>query len=143
VGETIAYSYLVTNTGNVTLKTVSVDDPTLGSVTCPAPAAPGLAPGGSETCTGDTPHTVTQADVDAGKVVDTATSSGVSTQNIPGTPSAPIHGDCPLHRNADRVDREVGGGHPDGRPSRLKVGDKVAYSYVVTNTHHLEVGDDG
>ena len=53
VGDTIAYSYVVTNTGNVTLASVSVDDPTLGPVNCPAPAAPGLALGASETCTGN------------------------------------------------------------------------------------------
>ena len=66
VGDTIDYSYTVTNTGNVTLTTVSVTDGTLGPVTCPTPAPPGLAPGQSETCTADQAHTVTQADVDAG-----------------------------------------------------------------------------
>ncbi len=75
VGETIAYSYLVTNTGNVTLASLAVNDPSLGAVTCPAPASPGLAPGASETCTADQTHTVTQADVDAGQVTDTATAT--------------------------------------------------------------------
>ena len=63
MGETITYCYLVTNTGNVTLASVAVDDPTQGPVNCPTPAAPGLAPGASETCTADTAYTVTQADV--------------------------------------------------------------------------------
>ena len=44
VGDTIAYSYLVTNTGNVDLTSVAIDDPTIGTVACPTPAAPGLAP---------------------------------------------------------------------------------------------------
>ena len=79
-GDTIAYSYVVTNTGNVTLASVDVSDPTLGPVTCPAPADPGLAPGDSETCTADTLHTVTQADVDDGKVLDTATATGTDIQ---------------------------------------------------------------
>ena len=41
VGETISYTYLVTNIGNVVLTSVAVDDPTLGPVTCPTPASPG------------------------------------------------------------------------------------------------------
>ena len=44
-GDTIAYTYMVTNTGNVTLASVAVNDPSLGTVTCPTPASPGLAPG--------------------------------------------------------------------------------------------------
>jgi large repetitive protein len=39
-----------------------------GDISCPSPP---LAPGASETCTGT--YTVTQADVDAGSVTDTAT----------------------------------------------------------------------
>ena len=48
VGETISYSYLVTNTGNVILTSVAVDDPTLGPVTCPAPTIRGLVPNAAE-----------------------------------------------------------------------------------------------
>ena len=40
VGDTIHYSYLVTNTGNVSLTAVAVNDPTIGPVTCPAPSPP-------------------------------------------------------------------------------------------------------
>ena len=37
MGDTIAYSCVVTNTGNVGLASVAVDDPSTGSVTCPTP----------------------------------------------------------------------------------------------------------
>ena len=63
VGNVIDYSYLVTNTGNVTLAgpvTVTDDKAT---VTCPAG---GLAPAASMTCTAS--HTITQADLEAGSV---------------------------------------------------------------------------
>ena len=40
-GETIQYSYVLTNTGNVDLTSLSVSDPTGGAVTCPTPTAPG------------------------------------------------------------------------------------------------------
>ena len=69
VGDVIDYSYLVTNTGTTTESgIVSVSDNLIPDVSCP----PGsLAPGASETCTGS--YTVTQADVDAGSVTNTAT----------------------------------------------------------------------
>jgi hypothetical protein len=82
-GDMIQYSYLVTNTGNTTLKTISVTDSNLITVTCPAPPSPGLAPGSAETCTADHPYTVTQADIDAGAVNDTATASGVDLLGVP------------------------------------------------------------
>ena len=89
VGDTISYSYKVTNTGNVTLASVAVNDPSAGSVTCPTPASPGLAPGDSETCTADQPVTVTQADIDAGSVSDTATATGTDTNGNESPSSAP------------------------------------------------------
>ncbi|MCK8475673.1 DUF7507 domain-containing protein, partial [Microbacterium aurugineum] len=45
-GETIAYSFAVTNTGTVTLTDPVVDDPRAGSVTCPV----SIAPGATVTC---------------------------------------------------------------------------------------------
>ena len=92
-GDTIQYSYLVTNTGNVTLTSVAVDDPTLGPTTCPTPAAPGLAPGSAETCTADAVYTVTQADVDRGSVTDTATATGTDARGDSGPAQRPVDGD--------------------------------------------------
>ena len=64
---------MVTNTGNVTLTAVGVTDPLpgLSAVTCPVAT---LAPAASTTCTAT--YTVTQADLDAGSIVNTATAIG-------------------------------------------------------------------
>src|SRR5439155_5710200 len=81
VGELISYTIVATNTGNVTLSNVSVEDkPTLEGFSC-SPSIPAtLAPGASITCTGK--HTVTQADLEAGKLSDTAcvSATGASEQ---------------------------------------------------------------
>ena len=69
LGDTIRWSFLVKDTGTVTDSSVAVSDPTAGAVTCPVGS---LAPGASTTCTA-LAHTITQADVDAGFVANTAT----------------------------------------------------------------------
>ena len=80
VGDTIAYTFVVTNTGNVTLTSVGVTDPKVGAVSCP----PGsLAPAATRTCTAT--YTLTQADVDAGEVVNTATTTGTPPTGPPVT----------------------------------------------------------
>lgn len=71
-GETIAYSYLLTNTGNVAISAITVGDDRVATVSCPAAV---LAAGASMTCTAA--YVTTQADVDAGSVTNTATASGV------------------------------------------------------------------
>jgi len=72
VGTVISYSYVVTNTGNVTLNgPVTVTDDhvaTPATVTCPTGH---LKSGDSTTCTAS--YTITQADIDAGSVTNTAT----------------------------------------------------------------------
>ena len=68
-GQTIPYSYLVTNSGATALTGVSVSDNKV-SVSCPSTT---LAKGASETCTAT--YTVTQADVDSGSVTNSATAS--------------------------------------------------------------------
>ena len=71
-GTLVTYSYLVTNTGNVTLTRWS--SPThagLSAITCPTTS---LAPAATETCTAT--YTTTQADVDTGTIINTGTATG-------------------------------------------------------------------
>ena len=96
-GDTVTYSFLITNTGNLTLHDVTaVDDPlvfsgtgTLPAPTCPAEAA-SMLPGEQVTCTAD--YTLTQADVDAGTVSNTATSVGTppTGPDVTSTPSSAV-----------------------------------------------------
>jgi uncharacterized repeat protein (TIGR01451 family) len=73
-GQTIDYSFAVTNTGNVTLSHVRVNDaglPGLSPISCPHPT---LAAGASQTCTAS--YVTTAADLDAGSVTNRATAQG-------------------------------------------------------------------
>ncbi|MFJ8043942.1 isopeptide-forming domain-containing fimbrial protein [Kitasatospora sp. NPDC096147] len=73
-GETVAYGYTVTNTGNTTVGSITVADdkiPAPGAVVC---AKTTLAAGEKTTCTAT--YTVTEADAKAGSITNTATAKG-------------------------------------------------------------------
>jgi uncharacterized repeat protein (TIGR01451 family) len=74
VGAVITYSFVVTNTGNVTFVDVVVADGLAGlsPVSCPVTT---LAPGASTTCSAT--YTVTQSDLNNGGVVNAATVKAV------------------------------------------------------------------
>lgn len=75
-GQTVVYSFLVTNTGTVTVSNLSIADTwfsgtgTLEAATCPAGP---VAPGASVTCSAS--YTTTSDDLAAGEVTNTATAS--------------------------------------------------------------------
>lgn len=75
-GDRVAWTVTAENTGRVPLSGLSVDDPTLGAVTCDATA---LAPGERTTCRSGATTTVTDDDVAAGVVSNTATASALVT----------------------------------------------------------------
>src|SRR4029079_14330302 len=56
--KTVTYSYVVTNTGNVTVTGIVLTDDNATAVSCPGTSLP---PGGSMTCTAT--HTFTQGEL--------------------------------------------------------------------------------
>ncbi len=140
LGDTVHYTYLVTNIGNVNLTSVAVDDSPIGSVTCPTPAPPGLAPGSSVTCTADALHTVTQGDLDAGAVTDTATAAGVGEAGGTSPPSDPATVTIPTVDGDPQVSiMKSGAVSPPADQGGLLVDDTIAYSYLVTNTGNVSL----
>ncbi|MFW6870471.1 DUF7507 domain-containing protein, partial [Nocardioides sp. CPCC 206347] len=136
-GETMTYTFVATNTGNVTLTDVVVEESaftgsgTVSALTCD-PAAPSvLAPGASMECTAT--YVVTQADVDAGTVENTATTTGTPPSGpdvtdedevqVPGTSEPGIE----LVKTSDKTD--------------LVAGETMTYTFVATNTGNVTLTD--
>ena len=123
VGEKLTYTFTVTNTGQVPLAPVTIDDPTLGLES--EPCVESLAPGATATCP-EYAYTVRQADVDAGSVANTASVSGtppaggvLTSESSATLPTASTTG-LVLDKVADRT-------------TGLVLGDEVRYSFLVTN----------
>ncbi|WP_442922317.1 DUF7507 domain-containing protein, partial [Microbacterium sp. Root1433D1] len=139
-GQTIAYSFLVTNTGNVTLTDVSVDETaftgtgTAPVVTCPAGAA-SLAPGADVTCTAS--YVVTQADLDSGGVSNTATATGTPPSGEPPV-SPPSTIEVPVVPAPGIT--MVKSASPNTADAYV-VGQEITYSFVVTNTGNVTLTD--
>ncbi|MFV0525216.1 MAG: beta strand repeat-containing protein [Acidimicrobiales bacterium] len=138
-GDTIAYSFTVTNVGNVPLTTLTVTDPLLGSVTC---GQTSLAPGRSTICTADAPWTVTEADETAGAVVNAANVAGLdpdggTVTSNDDTETTPVQSPSPLLQFDKRVT-----GVADGNASRLNdAGDTIGYEFTVTNIGNVPITD--
>jgi len=127
VGQTITYTYTVTNCGNVTLTDVTVVDDKLGSITLGITT---LSPGASTT--GTATHTVVEGDL-PGPIVNTA--------NATGTP--PVGSDVTDTDNETvsltytaciQLDKQANVGS-------ATVGQTITYTYNVTNCGNVNLTD--
>jgi len=127
VGQVISYSYIVTNSGNVTLSgPFAVADNRATDEACPATAS--LAPGASISCTAS--YTITQADLDAGSVTNTATASGRFGASSVTSP--------PDSQTVTAVQSPALAVVKTALPATYSaVGDVIGYSYLVTNTGNV------
>ena len=126
-GETISYSFLVTNTGAVTLTNVTVNDPKVTVVEGPQT----LAPGGTFTFTGT--YTPTQAEIDAGSVTNTATPTGTPPSGPPveGPPDTVV---VPPDQTPGMTIDKTGTLNDLDGDGLLDPGETISYSFLVTNT---------
>jgi hypothetical protein len=122
VGELISYSFLVTNEGNVTLNNITVTDPKVSSISCPATF---LAVGTHMTCTGT--YAVTQADIDAGSVYNLATADSNES------PSDDDDNDEPLPQNPHVTLLKSSTFNDENEDGYAQVGETISYSFEVTN----------
>ncbi|UOF14587.1 OmpA family protein [Lysobacter capsici] len=136
-GDTIGYTFVITNTGNVNLTNVVVNDAKLD-----APAicnATTLAPNASTTCTGT--HTITQEEVNAGTSDNTATATGTPPSGTPVT-SSPASTQTPLPRNGElRSTKAMTANADEDGSGSVTVGDTLSYTITVTNIGNIDLGN--
>ena len=124
VGDELHYSYLVTNSGNVTLHDAIVVTDDKAAVSCPALPAEGFAPKASITCSAV--YVVTQADLDAGSVTNSAyATSGTTTSptdkaTVPATQTPGFT----LTKSPDPTTYSA-------------VGQLINYTYIIANTGNV------
>ena len=134
VGETITYTYTLTNTGNVTLENLSIADDHL-TVSDPTPDP--LDPGQSATATVE--YVVVQADLDAGTITNIAT----ATAEFDGTPYTETDTETvtATQSPAYTFDKSA------APATYSSVGETITYTYTLTNTgnvtlENLSIADD-
>lgn len=135
-GDRIRYTFDVTNTGELPLRDLVVEDPKVGAVTCPAGE---LAPGGTVTCAADEVYTATPADQAGGAVRNTATASATlvgAEDTVASNPSSTV---TPLTTPAPGIDL-VKIATPHDQAS-FTLGREILYSFVVTNTGNVPLDD--
>ena len=141
VGDVITYEILVTNTGNVTLNLVNVTDN--NAVFISGNPITNLAPGATARVI--TQHTITQADLDAGQVSNSATAStdfngSTYSDTSDDTDSASPGGDDDPTITHLIQNPEIEVTKDDNfnlLPQNINVGDVIQYNIVVTNTGNV------
>ncbi len=128
-GDTISYSFLLTNVGTLTLSSLSVADPLTAAPTCPVTS---LAPGAQTTCTAD--YVITAGDVETGSVTNTATAAAVRPDGQlvltdPDSTVTPTQG-----RGVLQLVKTAGAPVDANDSGRLDAGDTITYRFVITDT---------
>ncbi|MGQ7945419.1 DUF7507 domain-containing protein [Flavobacterium sp. WC2509] len=153
VGDTVVYSFVVTNTGNVTLSNITVTD---NNATVSGGPLATLAVGASDASTFTAIHTITQADIDAKLVYNLATINATDPSNNPVTATStdptpcttcPINTTCPTCTTttlttSPGIKITKDGLYVDNNSDGItSVGDTVVYSFVVTNTGNVTLSN--
>ena len=128
LGEKITYSITVTNTGDLTLKDIAVDDALTGLHETVASLAPGA------TATFETSHVVTPEDIAAGHVVNYATAQSGDVVGVAEETVETVDADSQL-----TVTKTVTSTPANGETYAL--GEEITYSITVENTGNVTVKD--
>ncbi|MBS9773514.1 MAG: hypothetical protein KGV45_00115, partial [Gammaproteobacteria bacterium] len=147
-GDKIEYTFTVKNIGEVVVKNISINDPKLG-ITNLVIDPKELAP--NQTGTVKATYIITQADIDSGKIVNTATVTGkdpsgkdITDISDSGTP-ADENGDG--NPNNDPTVTDLADNHKIELfkksivSSKAGVGDEITYIFTVKNTGNVTVKD--
>ncbi|MEN9621019.1 MAG: hypothetical protein RL499_1212 [Actinomycetota bacterium] len=139
VGDEITWSYVVTNTGDVPVTGVSINDPEGGTITC-VPTS--LAVGESATCTGTAIYTVGLADLGVGSVSNGATAVATPPYGAAPIESAESVASITTVAVAPAVSIvTIGTVTPSENQSAAALDNALVWSYIVTNTGNVPLTD--
>ncbi|WP_162616473.1 DUF7507 domain-containing protein [Xylanimonas allomyrinae] len=139
VGETVTYTFEVTNTGNVTLAPVTITDEMLGLTGQECVST--LAPGVTASCATSGTYTITQDDL--GKnLKNTAIATGTPITDAPGANASPAQDEASTTTStsppAPALDLKKHASLNDANGNGLgDVGETVTYTFEVTNTGNV------
>ena len=130
LGETITYTYIVTNSGESTLSAVSANDNKLGPISLGKDV---LAPGDS---TSGSAELMVSPDLFPGPIVNTATASGETEDEKQVTDSASVSVSLRSQQAAIEITltAQDSRGFPISPFDPLSVGEEITYVYTITNT---------
>jgi gliding motility-associated-like protein/uncharacterized repeat protein (TIGR01451 family) len=145
-GETITYTFTVTNTGNIVINNIVINDVLLSA--SPIVVSSSLAVGSVSILKVN--YTITQADIDLGKVVNSAIASGVDTN---GTALSVVSDNGNPITGGDRTTVLQLTPKPsiaiiktvvfedDNNDGFAQVGETVTYRFIITNTGNVPLND--
>ncbi|MCK8469046.1 DUF11 domain-containing protein [Microbacterium sp. KSW4-16] len=137
-GAEVVYSFVATNTGNMTLTDIVINEISfsgtgeLGEIVCPAEDLVSLAPGKQVVC--EAGYKLTQADIDAGEVSNSATATGT-----PSGDSAPITSEPDAFTFPTPQDASLSIVKTADVDSISEIGQEVVFSFLITNTGNVTV----
>ncbi len=143
VGDTVTYTFVVKNVGQVTVKDVVITDTKIeGVITLDKTT---IAPG--EEATGIAAYTLTQADFDAGKVTNSATAKGKDAQGNPvedtsGTTEdsdTPTETEVPQSPGIELI--KTSQFNDENGNGFAEVGETITYTFVVENTGNVTLAN--
>ena len=126
-GQSVLYTYTVTNVGNVTLSSVNVTDTTFGQTIVLGTTT--LAPDASTT--GTFTYTTTQTDFDNGSVVDNALAEGTFKSIVVQAPASATV--TAVNQNPALILTKI----PNS--STYNDGQSITYTYLITNIGNTEL----
>ncbi|MCC5922119.1 MAG: DUF11 domain-containing protein, partial [Cyclobacteriaceae bacterium] len=136
-GDQITYTFAVENTGNVSIDGISLSDPLPGVTVSGGPIGT-LEAGATDNTTFTATYTITQADIDAGEVNNTATVSGTdvfggTTVTAAGSETVELDQEAALTvaKSATQINGET------ATTTFNAVGDVITYEIVVTNSGNV------
>lgn len=132
-GQRIDYRFDVTNTGNVSVDGLRIDDPRVPTVACPAGI---IAPGVTATCVGT--YVVTDDDMAHDTLVNTAVATLATPpagSGVPDTVTATWSVSIPVEAAGLAVVKHA------TPPDAVTVGDTIDFTFDVTNTGRVDLTD--